>query len=205
MKQALDVIMRLAAGEFEARAEVTGQGDEPDALAAGINMLAEELADRLEENQNLVAELQQKLTTISAQHDTILSLSTPALPIWEGVLVLPIIGVLDTGRAQRLTEDLLGQIEKHGARVVIIDVTGITLLDTAVASHLVKAFQASKLLGAQCILTGLSPANAQTMTKLGVGLEGITTRGSLRDGLRTGLSLIDESVAEGTPDPAPSR
>jgi anti-anti-sigma factor len=110
-------------------------------------------------------------------------LSTPVLPILNGIIVMPLIGVIDTQRAALLTETLLFATERHNASMVILDVTGVPLIDTIVARVLLQAAQAIKLLGAQTILVGLRPELAQTITGLGVNLDGLVTRADLQSGL----------------------
>lgn len=188
IQRILDVIMRLAAGDLSARGQLGGTGDEIDALIAGVNMLAEELEDRSAKGEILLAETQQNLEVISAQHETIMALSTPALLIWDGVLVLPIIGLLDTRRTSILTEKLLRQVVEQQARTVIIDVTGLTEIDDAVADHLIRTFNAIKLLGAKCILTGVQPQQARSIVALGVTLEDVTTVSSLHVGLQIAIA-----------------
>jgi len=187
IQEILEIIMRLAAGDLGARGKLSGAGDELEALMGGVNMLAEELEDRFHQTDALLAATKENLATISAQHETILSLSTPALAIWDDVLVLPIIGLLDRERTETLTRELLEQVARQQTRVVIIDVTGITHIDTAVAGRLISTFDAIKLLGARCILTGVKPAHAQNIVGLGVTLEGVTTAASLHAGLKIAL------------------
>jgi anti-anti-sigma factor len=192
IQEILDVVMKLAAGELDARGELSGRGDEMDALMAGVNMLAEEFEDRHFKAGRLLDEMTEQFELISAQRDTILSLSTPAMLIWEGVLVLPVIGTLDTRRAALLAEDLLKQVVERSAEAVIIDITGIHVIDTAVAGHLLRTFSAVRLLGAKCILSGVRPAQAQVIAGLGVALDGVITVGSLHDGLKLALRAMDQ-------------
>ncbi|WP_437974809.1 PAS domain-containing protein [Sorangium sp. So ce295] len=115
--------------------------------------------------------------------DTIRQLSTPVLPIHEGVLVVPLIGQMDSERGERLTETLLDGIQRHQAEIVIIDITGVMTVDTSVASRLIQATRAAALLGAECVLVGIAPSIAQTLVQLGVDFGALTTRGDLRAGV----------------------
>lgn len=135
-------------------------------------------------------ELQQTLQDLSRSgqereqlSQNIRDLSTPVLPILNGIIVMPLIGVIDMQRATLLTETLLSATERHNASTVILDVTGVPLIDTMVARALLQAAQAIKLLGAQTIIVGLRPELAQTITGLGVNLVGLVTRADLQDGL----------------------
>jgi rsbT co-antagonist protein RsbR len=120
---------------------------------------------------------------IREQQEAIRDLSTPVLLVRERLLILPIIGVLDSSRARQLTEQLLIGIQEHRARVVVIDITGVATIDRTVANHLVQAVEASRLMGAGAILTGLSPDIAQTLVDLGVDLSMMKTVGDLQGGL----------------------
>ncbi|MBK9259277.1 MAG: STAS domain-containing protein [Polyangiaceae bacterium] len=194
--QVLDVVMQLAAGDFSARANVSGRGDEMDALMAGVNMLAEEMASKFEDNARLVRALEENMEAMAVQHRTIMSLSTPSLLVWKGIVVLPLIGMLDATRAQNLSAELLNRVERYATDVVIIDVTGVAEVDTTTANHLLNAFAALQLLGAKCILTGLGPANARKMATLEVDLSSIAIRGTLHDGLKLAFSMTGRHVHE---------
>jgi rsbT co-antagonist protein RsbR len=121
--------------------------------------------------------------TIHQQQDAIRELSTPVLELSEGLLLLPIVGVVDSHRAHQMTEQLLNAIRTHRAKVVVVDITGVPAVDTMVANHLVQATEAARLLGAASIVTGLSAEVAQTMVKIGINLSGLHTVGNLRGGI----------------------
>jgi rsbT co-antagonist protein RsbR len=121
--------------------------------------------------------------TIRQQQDEIHELSTPVLELSEGLLLLPIVGVVDSHRARQMTEQLLNAVREHRAKVVVVDITGVPAVDTMVANHLVQATEAARLLGAASIVTGLSAEVAQTMVKIGINLSGLNTVGNLRGGI----------------------
>jgi rsbT co-antagonist protein RsbR len=123
-----------------------------------------------------------------------LELSTPVIKVWDKILTLPIIGTLDSRRAQMMTEALLQRIVDTGSTVAILDITGVRTMDTLVANHLIKTVTAARLMGARCILTGVSPAIAQTMVQLGIDLSQITTRAQMSDGIRLALEMIGRKV-----------
>ncbi|MFH1377223.1 MAG: STAS domain-containing protein [Planctomycetota bacterium] len=127
--------------------------------------------------------LKDQLETIESQKDAISQMSTPILQIWEGVLVLPVVGIIDSERSAEMTDKLLDAVVSNRARGVLIDITGIDVLDTKTADHFIKMAKAVSLLGAQAVITGISPAIAQTLTHIDVDLTGIETLRSLRDGL----------------------
>jgi rsbT co-antagonist protein RsbR len=129
-------------------------------------------------------QLASKLATIEQQRATIQELSTPIIDLWDGVLTLPIVGVIDTQRAVDMTERLLARIVESGAHSVIIDLTGVELVDTMTADHLGKMTRAAGLLGTACIITGIGPNVARTLVGIGVDLGATTTRRTLKEGLR---------------------
>jgi len=128
---------------------------------------------------------------INEQHQRLIEmLATPVLRVWEGILVMPLIGTIDTPRAQQIMEKLLQSIVDTESTVAILDVTGVPVVDTRVAQHLLRTIQAANMLGAQCILTGVSPYNAQTMVKLGIDLSGVISRGTLWTGLAEAFRMV---------------
>ncbi|ALV06560.1 STAS domain-containing protein [Roseateles depolymerans] len=124
---------------------------------------------------------------IARQQQDLLELSTPVVKLWEGVLAVPMIGTLDSGRTQIVMEALLERIVETGSALAIIDITGVPTVDTLVAQHLMKTVTAIRLMGADCIISGIRPQIAQTIVHLGIDLEGITTKASLADALSLAL------------------
>lgn len=131
---------------------------------------------------------------VASQRQAILELSTPVIQIWEGILVLPLIGTIDSVRTRQIMENLLARVVETQAEVVILDLTGVSVVDTAVANHLMKTVEAAELLGTSCLLTGISPAIAQTLVHLGVDLGHISTCASLKMGLQQALSRLGISL-----------
>ena len=138
---------------------------------------------------------------IREQQEAIRELSTPVLQVRERLLILPIIGVLDSPRARQLTEQLLGAIQANRAKVVVIDITGVAAIDLTVANHLVQTVEASRLMGADAIITGLSSKIAQTLVDLGVDLSMMRTVGDLQGGLEEAERLISYKPTK-TSDPS---
>ena len=124
---------------------------------------------------------------IRRQQEEMLELSTPVVKLWDGVLALPIIGTLDSARTQVVMESLLSRIVETGSEMAIIDITGVPTVDTLVAQHLLKTVTALRLMGADCIISGVRPQIAQTIVHLGVDLQGVTTKASLADALALAL------------------
>jgi rsbT co-antagonist protein RsbR len=131
---------------------------------------------------------------IQRQQDELLELSTPVVKLWDGVLGVPMIGTLDSNRTQMVMEALLQRIVEHGAELAIIDITGVPTVDTLVAQHLLKTVTAIRLMGAECIISGIRPQIAQTIVHLGIDLEGITTKASLADALALALKKTGYTV-----------
>jgi rsbT co-antagonist protein RsbR len=145
-------------------------------------------------NTVAVSFVQERERIIRQQADAIRELSTPVLQVRERLLILPIIGVLDDQRADQLTEQLLGGIRRHRAKVVVIDITGVPQLGAEVANHLVQTVDASRLMGAGVIITGLSPEIAQTLVTIGVDLTKMNTVGDLQGGIEEAERLLGFQV-----------
>ena len=150
-------------------------------------------------NTVAVSFVEQRERIIRQQQDSIRELSTPVLQVRERLLILPIIGVLDTARARQLTQQLLGAIQANRAKVVVIDITGVGTIDLTVANHLVQTVKASRLMGADVIITGLSPEIAQTLVTIGVDLTKMNTVGDLQGGIEEAERHLGFQVA-GTND-----
>jgi anti-anti-sigma regulatory factor len=142
------------------------------------------------------AYLQTKENLIRDQQSAIRELSTPVLQVREGLLILPIIGVLDSHRARQLTQDLLQAIRAQRAKMVVMDITGVPVVDTQVANHLLQTVEAARLMGADIILTGLSPEIAQTVVRLGVNLRTVNTMGDLQQGIDEAERRLGYRVAK---------
>ena len=151
-------------------------------------------------NTVAVSFVQERERIIRQQQDALRELSTPVLQVRERLLILPIIGVLDGQRAHQLTEQLLGGIRRHRARVVVIDITGVPDVDADVANHLVQTVDASRLMGAGVIITGLSPEIAQTLVTIGVDLTKMNTVGDLQGGIEQAERLLGFKVTRAADD-----
>ena len=143
-----------------------------------------------------IAEVYQKgrEELISRQQQEMLELSTPVVELWDGVLALPLIGTLDSARTQVVMENLLQRIVDTGAAIAIIDITGVPTVDTLVAQHLLKTVAAARLMGADCIVSGIRPQIAQTIVHLGVDLQDVITKATLADAFGIALRRLNLSV-----------
>ncbi len=128
--------------------------------------------------------------------DSLREMSTPILVVANKILLLPLIGSIDSQRAQMAMESVLQKIQECEARVAIIDIQGVPGVDSAIASHLIKIIKATKLMGCNCIITGISPEVAQTLANLGIGLQDITTESSLKEGLKLAYGLLGLQLQE---------
>ncbi|AXB57983.1 STAS domain-containing protein [Flavobacterium fluviale] len=133
---------------------------------------------------------------ISRQVDEISEISTPVITVWEGIVALPIIGTLDSSRTQVVMENLLQQIVDTGSSIAILDISGVPAVDSLVAQHLIKTVSATRLMGAECIISGIRPEIAQTVVHLGIDLTGIITKASLASALKTAFDMLQLSVVK---------
>jgi rsbT co-antagonist protein RsbR len=136
---------------------------------------------------------------ISRQNQEMLELSTPVVELWHGILALPLIGTLDSARTQVVMENLLQRIVETGASIAIIDITGVPTVDTLVAQHLLKTVAAARLMGADCLISGIRPQIAQTIVHLGVELHSVTTKATLADAFAVALSRTGQAVGRARP------
>jgi rsbT co-antagonist protein RsbR len=134
---------------------------------------------------------------IARQQQELLELSTPVVKLWQNVLALPLIGTLDSARTQVVMENLLQKIIETGAAIAIIDITGVPTVDTLVAQHLLKTIAAARLMGADCIISGIRPQIAQTIVHLGVNLEDVITKATLADAFLIALERTGASITAG--------
>jgi rsbT co-antagonist protein RsbR len=167
----------------------------PDPTAMAREMWnATDLLDRLG-LYTIEIYLKSREETIRRQQEEMLELSTPVVKLWEGILALPLIGTLDSARTQVVMESLLESIVQTNSRVAIIDITGVPTVDTVVAQHLLKTVTAARLMGADCIISGVRPQIAQTIVHLGINLLDVTTKATLSDAFalaihRTGFTFV---------------
>lgn len=180
-----------ACDEFVIHPSTTSLEDRLEDLFASDQVTKADLAVALErarreadERSKAESELREKLELIAKQDEAIKVLSTPIIEVWEGVLTLPLFGVVDSQRAAETMERLLHAVMEKGATHAIIDLTGVEVVDTSTADHIGRLVKAAGLIGAQCIITGIRPAVAQTIVNIGIDLSTIITLSTLREALR---------------------
>lgn len=199
-----DILSSVAAGDLDLRIESEYE-DDLTGIEEAINLLIDDLTHELKKSIKLKQEMEEKLLKIQEQQKTILQqqedlmeLSSPVSKVWENILILPVIGTLDSQRTQIMMENLLQKIVATGCTTAILDITGVPTVDTQVANHLLKTVTAARLLGAECIVSGISPAIAQTIVHLGINLSQILTKATLQDAmiyaLRKNEQLINGKV-----------
>jgi rsbT co-antagonist protein RsbR len=172
-------------------------GGNADAIA-DETWRATEVLDRL---GLFTTEIHQKSrdAVIARQQEEMLELSTPVVKLWDGVLALPLIGTLDSSRTQVVMENLLQTIVDTESQIAIIDITGVPTVDTLVAQHLLKTVAAAKLMGADCIISGIRPQIAQTIVHLGIALGDVVTKGTLADAFKEALARIGTDLGPHRP------
>jgi rsbT co-antagonist protein RsbR len=175
----------VANGDLSQRLDVGHPDTHPvGALALSVNSMVEALTEVRTASESYLAELSERIDMIERQREAIRSLSIPIIEVWTGVLCAPVVGVLDTMRAADVTNTLLTAVVQKKARHVIIDITGIEVMDTQSADQFLRIARAVTLLGAECALSGVHPNIARTIVHMGVDLQGLRTHRSMRDALK---------------------
>jgi rsbT co-antagonist protein RsbR len=185
-------------GNYDVKLTLDLPEDHPiGALTHGINQMTKALADEQRDASRLQHELEEKLALIERQRIAMRELATPIIEVWDGVLCLPVVGVVDTVRSTEMTDSLLQAVVAKSVECTIVDITGIDVMDTRTADHFLRMSRSVRLLGARCMLSGVNPTIAQTMVHMGVEMHGIEFFRSLRDALRLHLPLIEKARKTG--------
>ncbi|MCA9693720.1 MAG: STAS domain-containing protein [Myxococcales bacterium] len=185
-----EAIVATADGEF--RVVEVSHDDPLGAIEVGVNALVEALRDRIDQVEQTNRALGERVELIERQREAIQALSVPVLQLWEQVIAMPLIGVIDSRRCAAIMDTLLGAIRRGGARFAILDITGVELVDTRTAAFLIDIVRAARLLGSVCILTGVQPSVAQSLVLLEINLDELPIRRDLQAGLRTCLTMMEE-------------
>ena len=185
VSDALLTLANVGYGDYTTRLNVDPNDASPlSQLYAGINEMIASLSAEQAKNQAYQGELEEKLATIEKQRAAIRELSTPIMEVWDGVLCLPVVGVMDTARSAEMTSSLLEAVVEKKTRCTIIDITGIDVMDTRTVDHFMRMARAVRLLGAECVLTGINPHIAQTVVQMGIDLTNIVTHRTLHEALQ---------------------
>jgi rsbT co-antagonist protein RsbR len=187
-----DTLGALAGGQADLDAlQVPVSADDEFAVFESVfNQFVEQFAQMRLENEELN---QQRLEIIERQRMAIADLSVPIIDVWQDVIMLPIVGIVDTQRSVEMTERLLGRVANGGAQCVIIDLTGVDVVDTATADHLIRMLRSVQLLGSFCVISGISPNIAQTLVQLEVDLREIAIVRNLREALKTCFRYLEHA------------
>ncbi|HVU05993.1 MAG TPA: STAS domain-containing protein [Polyangiaceae bacterium] len=192
VSDALLTLANVGYGDYSTRLHVDPNDQSPLAsLYAGINEMIASLSAEQSKSQSYQAELEEKLATIEKQRAAIRELSTPIMEVWDGVLCLPVVGVMDTARSAEMTSSLLQAVVEKKTRCTIIDITGIDVMDTRTVDHFMRMARAVRLLGAECVLTGINPHIAQTVVQMGIDLSNVVTHRTLHEALQ---QYVERSV-----------
>jgi rsbT co-antagonist protein RsbR len=168
------------------------QGNNADELFASI-LIVNDFIDKLALHTS-DSYIHGRDQVIARQQEEMLELSTPVVTLWDGIVALPLIGTLDSARTQVVMESLLQAIVQTNSRFAIIDITGVPTVDTLVAQHLLKTITAARLMGAECIISGIRPQIAQTIVHLGINLQDVITKSKLADAFRLALERSGRKV-----------
>ncbi len=187
IERVVDLLARASCKDYAHRLDIAPDAPEDEFLQieVGLNVVLEDLQVAEAARQKFIAEIEAKNREIADRAAMALrELSTPIISVWDGVLTLPVIGMVDTVRGAEMMEQLLTRVATDQAEYVIIDITGVSVVDTRTADSFIRMSEAVRLVGAQCFLTGISPAIAQTIAQLGIDTSRIRTLRRLSDALK---------------------
>jgi rsbT co-antagonist protein RsbR len=199
-----DLLASISLDEFDPAVDLLPieRTDRFAALEEAVNLFARQLDLTVRDHRGTIRELEasraalvDQLNTIEEQRAAIRTLSTPVVELWDDVLALPIVGLVDARRADDMVGELLQRVTQTRARCVIIDVTGVELVDTATAGHFLRLVATTRLVGTFCVITGISPRIAAAMTELGVDMAGTPTLATLKDGLKACFAHLGRGSA----------
>ncbi len=173
----------------------------------GRTIPIEYTADKLEDEKGNVqggleyiidiSETVSKEQKLREQSRTIMEISTPVIKLWDRILILPIVGIVDSFRAQQMMDMMLNKLKETASKIIILDIQGVAAVDTAVANHLIKIAKATRLMGCSCIISGISPAVAQTLVQLGIDLGSIKSNSTLQEALASSFEMLNLKVTQG--------
>lgn len=201
----LDVLLRVGAGESLEQLEMKYPESHPvGALTSMLNQMITSLAEARAQSAKYSSDLKDKIAAIEAQEAAIAELQTPILEVWEGVLCMPIVGIVDSMRTADMARTLLQMIVQTKARLALIDITGIQVMDTRAVDHFLRMARAVRLLGARAVLSGVHPNVSQTIVHMGMDLRGIETHRSMRDALRHFVSAKSDTAEHASAESQPT-
>jgi rsbT co-antagonist protein RsbR len=180
------IALRAAkSGDYSQHADVDLPDDHPvSVLAEGVNEMVSALGKARDRNKARLLDIEREVERIEAQRLAIQALSTPIIELWNGIICVPIVGLVDTQRASDVTQSLLDEVVSRRVRAVIIDITGVQVMDTSTTSHFLRLAAAVKLLGASCAISGFSPSIVATIVHMGMTFSELRTFRTMRDALQ---------------------
>jgi rsbT co-antagonist protein RsbR len=194
IEKVVDALAQATTGNYAHQVQISDADDAFLEIEVGLNVLLDDLARARQKNDDQLAEIERKNQEIAERTAMAMrELATPIISVWDGVLALPVIGTVDTERSADMMDSLLARVVTEQATHVIIDITGVSVLDTRTADHFLRMAKAVRLLGAECFLTGISPAIAQTMAELGIDASSTRTLRRLSDALK--LAQADRATS----------
>jgi rsbT co-antagonist protein RsbR len=195
LQRVLSLLAEVREGNHDARLEPTSTTDPLAPLVAGINEILEELARERRRSAGYRHELEERLAAQEMQRASMREISTPVIEAWQGVLCLPLVGMVDTERGEDVLNTLLGHVVERGARCVIVDVTGLKAIDADTGRWLLDLANAVRLLGARCLLTGIRGELASAIAQAEFDLTSLSTLGSVKDALERWVSTRSGGAA----------
>jgi rsbT co-antagonist protein RsbR len=179
----IEVIEAMAGLDFLSKAIVDESENPLNTIAMGLNMLSEELEASVVNKSELSEKNEELLQLSNEQKMMIEQMSTPISKLWEGILLLPLVGMMSASRVRDVLINILENVASASAKVFILDISGVSTIDTLVANHFIKIAKATRLMGCTCILSGITGHVAQTMVELGVNIEEMKTTGTMKDAI----------------------
>lgn len=179
----IEVIGAMASLDFSKKAIVDETENPLNTIGMGLNMLAEELEASVVSKSELADKNEQLLKLAEEQKMMIAEMSTPISRLWEGILLMPLVGMMTAGRVMDVLTNILNSISSSQAKVFILDISGVSVIDTFTANHFIKISKATSLMGCTCIVSGITAQAAQTIVSLGVNTDEILTTGTMKDAL----------------------
>ncbi len=208
-KKCYDVFCSEHCGTDDCRMRAVMKGEDPETVRNNIKIKdtvvpIEYTADSLKDSEGNaiggleyiidITETVKKEQKLKQQSRTIMEISTPVIKLWDRILILPIVGVVDSFRAMQMMDTMLNKLKETSSKIIILDIQGVAAVDTAVANHLIKIAKATRLMGCQCIISGISPAVAQTLVQLGIEMVNILTTSDLQEALADAFEIMNFEV-----------
>jgi rsbT co-antagonist protein RsbR len=193
----IEVIGSMASLDFSQKAMVDDSEDTLNTIAMGLNMLAEELEASVVSKSELADTNEQLQRLAEEQKMAIAQMSTPISRLWEGILLLPLVGIMTSERISAVLINVLENIAESQAKVFILDISGVAVVDTSAANHFIKISKATRLMGCTCIISGITSQVAQTMVELGINIDEIQTTGTMKDAIEQSFRYTGFHLSKG--------